>query len=119
MRGLLRSKQPNTQLQLEMRAAFGNLSTIWTDPSMNDYRAAWVQLALDNHEHNVFNADIYKTALQWFIRCNKNRQAIGQSVILEAPAFAAVGNPGALSAQYTPGSPPTIALTGTQQPAVT
>ena len=119
LRRSIRARQSSTQAQLEMRAAFGSLSTIWSDPAMNAYRGGWIQLGLDHHEHNVFNADVYKTGLQWFIRCNKNRQGVGESIILEAPAFAAVGDPGALTAQYTPGSPPTIEVSATQAPAVT
>lgn len=119
LRAHLRAKQTTTQAQLEMRAAFGSLSTIWADASMTTYRAAWVQLGLDHPELDVYNADIYKTGLQWFIRCNKNRQGVGESIILEAPAFAAVGDPGALTAQYTGGSPPTIEVSATQAPSAT
>ena len=119
LRGLFRARQSKTQAQLEMRAAFGSLSQLWADPSLNPYRSGWIQLGLDHPEKNVFNADIYKTGLQWFIRANKNRQTVGESIILEAPAFAAVGDPGALSAQYSAGSPPTIAVSGTQHPSVT
>jgi hypothetical protein len=119
LRGLFRARQSKTQAQLEMRAAFGSLSSLWADPSMNAYRGAWVQLGLDHPEQNLWNADIYKTGLQWFIRANKNRQTVGESIILEAPAFAAVGDPGALSAQYSPGSPPTIEVSATQEPSAT
>jgi hypothetical protein len=54
LRGLFRARQSKTQAQLEMRAAFGSLSSLWADPSMNAYRAAWVQLGLDHPEKNVF-----------------------------------------------------------------
>lgn len=86
---------------------------------MDDYRADWVALALAHAETNVFMQNIYKTGHQWFVRANQNRQKIGGSIILEAPAFAAVGNPGSLSAQYDAGPPVAIEVTPTQEPSAT
>jgi hypothetical protein len=84
---------------------------------MSTYRADWVALGLAHPEHNVFAADIYKTGLQWFTRANRNRQVIGEPVILEAPAFAAVGDPGSLSFYHDTGPPETLEVSATTPPA--
>ena len=113
LRGRVRAKQSNSQQQLEMRAALGSLSTLWSDPSMLTYRAGWVALGLNHPELGIFTQNIFKTGLQWFIRANRNRQVIGESIILEAPAFAAVGDPGALTLTFTPGAPGTLEVAAT------
>ena len=117
LRGLTRNRQTRTQAQLEMRAAFLTISQLWADPSVNPYRAGWVALGLAHPEKNVFNADIYKTGHAWFVRCNKNRQGVGEAIRLDAPAFAAVGDPGSLTAQYSAGPPVEILVTATQAPS--
>lgn len=119
LRGLIRAQQSSTQAQLEMRAAFSSLSQLWTDPAMNLYRFGWVALSIGHSELDVFNAFIFKTAHQWFVRCNKNRQGVGEEIILEAPAWATVGNPGALSAQYVAGPPVEINVSAVQAPSAT
>jgi hypothetical protein len=118
LRRLVRTCQSSTATQLQMRAALGNLSTLWADPSMNANRADWVTLGLNNPEHDVFGADIYKTGLQWFIRCNKNRQTIGEAIRLDAPAWAAVDDPGALTLEYVTGPPAELNITATSDPDV-
>ena len=116
LRGHFRARRSATQTQLECRAALGSLSVLWSDPSMLTYRAAWVQLGLDHAEHNIFGADIYKTGLQWFTRANRNRQIIGEAVILEAPAYAAVGDPAAVTLTHGTG-PESLEVSATNPPA--
>ena len=84
---------------------------------MATYRAGWVALGLANPEASPGFADVYKTGFQWFTRANRNRGVVGEAVILEAPAFAAVGDPGALSISHTPGAPDTLDVSATQAPA--
>jgi len=119
VRGCFRSKQSNSQAQLEMRAAFLTISQLWADPVMNAYRADWVTLSLAHPELNVFNAQIFKTAHNWFVRCNKNRQGVGESIRLDAPAFDTVGDPGAITAQYIEGPPVEINVSAIQGPSIT
>lgn len=106
LRASLRSMQPNSQLQLMMRANLGNVSGLWRSASMAAYRAGWILLAAANPEPDVFGNMIKKTGLQWFVRCNRNRQTFGLPPILAAPAFAPVGNPGTLTLSHD-GPPPT------------
>jgi hypothetical protein len=116
LRRHFRSKQPNSQTQLEMRAALSSLSVFWSDPSMAPYRPDWIQLALAHPEKNIFNADIYKTGLQWFIRANKNRATIGEPVILQAPAFAEVDDPAALTLEHLSAPPEELNITASSNP---
>lgn len=113
LRSVFRNRPTNTQLQLEMRAALGTLSSLWADPSMNAERAGWVSLGLAHGEPGMFTATIYKTGLQWFLRCNRNRQTIGEAIVTAAPAFAAVGDPGALTLIYGAGPPATLTVNAT------
>ena len=116
LRGHFGARRSATQTQLECRAALGSLSVLWSDPSMLTYRAGWVALGLANPEHNVFAADIYKTGLQMFTRANRNRQIIGEDVILEAPAYAAVGDPAAVTLTHGTG-PESLEVSATNPPA--
>lgn len=118
LRGMFRARRSATQSQLECRAALGSLSTLWSDPSMLTYRPGWVALGLATPEHNVFSMDIYKTGLQCFTRSNRNRQLIGEAVILEAPAYHAVLDPGALTLTHTTGPPETLEVSALTAPAV-
>lgn len=114
-----RARQSATESQLECRAAFLTLSQLWSDPLLNTYRWGWVALALAHSELDVFNAAIWKTGHQWFVRCNKNRQGVGEDILYEAPTFATVGDPGALTAQYVAGPPVEINVSTTQAPSAT
>lgn len=98
--------QPNSELQLMMRANLGEVSGLWRSTSMTAYRAGWILLAAANPEADVFGNLITKTGLQWFVRCNRNRQSFGLDAILEAPAFAPVGNAGVITLTHD-GPPPT------------
>ena len=99
-----------------MRAAFATTAQLWRSASMNPYRADWILLAYNNPEKDVFNNYIKKTGLAWFIRCNRNRATFGLAPVLAAPAWAAVGDPGSLSAYYDPGPPETFSVSATQPP---
>jgi hypothetical protein len=117
LRRMVRPRQPNSQTQLAMRAALGTLSQLWRSSSMATKRADWVLLAYNNPEKDVFNNYIKKTGLNWFNRCNRNLELLGENDILTAPAFDTINSPGTLtlthvtspSEQFTIGAsvPPT------------
>jgi hypothetical protein len=110
--------QPNSQLQLMMRANLGEVSGLWHSPSMAAYRAGWILLAAAHPEADIFGNLIKKTGLQWFVRCNRNRATFGLAPTLSAPAFAPVGNPGTLSASHD-GPPATyFNISATSAPGV-
>ncbi len=119
LRRMVMPRQPNSQTQLAMRAALGTLSQLWRSTAMATYRADWILLAINHPEQDVFLNYIKKTGLQWFNRCNRNRELIGQADYLPAPTFATIASPGTLtlthvtspSEQFTVGAsvPPTAA----------
>lgn len=89
--------QPNSVAQLLARANLATMAQFWRAPAMATYRAGWVILAIAHPELDVFSYPIKKSGMQWFVRCNRNRQTVGLPVLLTAPAFAAVANPGVIS----------------------
>jgi hypothetical protein len=64
---------------------------------MTANRPGWIALALAHAEQDVFLNYYTRTGLNWFNRCNRNLQLIGEAIILEAPTFAAIPNPGTLT----------------------
>jgi hypothetical protein len=99
-----------------MRASLAYLSQLWTSSAMALYRGDWCALALGHAEKNVFDADIFKTGLQWFIRANLNRQTIAESPILDDPAWAAVGDPGTVTVTHVAGPPEKMDVSATTPP---
>jgi hypothetical protein len=83
-----------------MRANLASVSQLWRSTAMAAYRAGWILLAGLHKEEDIFHVLRTKTGLQWFTRCNRNRSTFGLAPTLTAPAFAAVGNPGTLSAAH-------------------
>jgi len=114
-----KTKDWNTEAQRKERAKFLSLSRLWASSTMAPYRDAWKALAFNNHEHNIFDAEIYKTGLQWFMRANRNRQLIGEAVILDAPAYAPVGHTGYLTLSHVHGPPAYLYIIPTDAPAET
>jgi len=117
LRSCYRARMSNTQLQLSMRAALGGLATLWSDPTMAPHRADWIALGLAHPEACAGFADVYKTGFQWFVRANTNRAQVGEAIILAAPAFAAVGDPGALTLAHATGPPEELNVSATSPPA--
>jgi len=114
-----KTQKTDSPAQRQMRAKFASLSLLWASSTMQPYRDDWKALAFANPEQNIFGADIYKTGLQWFIRCNRNRQSIGESVRLDAPAFAPVDEPGPVTLTHVHGPPAYLYVIPTDAPAVT
>jgi hypothetical protein len=86
---------------------------------MSTYREGWKALALAHPEKNIFQADVYKTGCQWFIRANRNRLTIGENVLYEAPAWAPVDNPGPVTLAHIHGPFAELDVIPTDSPAVT
>jgi len=112
-------RQPKTSAQRELRNAFRSLSMLWADASMATYRHDWKALALAHPEPNIYGADVYKTGCQWFIRANRNRLTIGESVLFAAPAWAAVDEPGPTTLSHVHGPPAYLYIIPTDSPAAT
>ena len=112
-------RQPKTSAQALMRAAFRSLTMLWSDASMAAYREDWKALAFAHPEPNIFGADVYKTGCQWFIRANRNRLTIGESILYAAPAFAVVDEPGPVTLNHMHGPPSYLYVIPTTSPAVT
>jgi hypothetical protein len=117
LRGMTRGKTSSSADQLQQRAALATPSQLWRSLTMAPYRADWILLAANNPELDVFGNLITKTGSNWFCRCNKNRATFGLDAILPAPALAAVGDPGTLTANHVTSPADEIELVATQDPA--
>jgi hypothetical protein len=109
--------QPRSSAQMNVRANFTALAKLWSDTTMDAYRAAWIGLADSYPVKDVFGASQRLTGLQMFMRLNRALNLIGVSPILPPPATLTVPYPGALTLVHD--GPPVTSLTLTQVTAPT
>lgn len=89
--------QPRSSEQMNVRANFTSLSKLWSDATMDTYRAAWSALATSYPLKDVFGNSHTLTGHQMFVRLNRALSSIGVAPILPAPASLAVPYPGDLT----------------------
>lgn len=89
--------QPRTSSQMNVRANFTALSKLWSDATMDTYRAAWIGLADSYPIKDVFGQSQKLTGHQLFVRLNRALNTVGVSPILVAPPSLTVGYPGAVT----------------------
>ena len=102
--------QPRSAAQMNVRADFTALSKLWSDTTMDNYRAAWIALAQQYPVKDVFGAAHNLTGLQMFVRLNRALHTIAVATILPPPATLSVPYPGALTLAKE-GGPPITSLT--------
>ena len=102
--------QPRSAAQMNVRADFTALSKLWSDTTMDNYRAAWIALAASYPVKDVFGAAHNLTGLQMFVRLNRALQTQGQPVMLPPPASLNALYPGSLTLAKS-GGPPITSLT--------
>jgi hypothetical protein len=102
--------QPRSSAQLNVRANFTALSKLWSDASMDTYRAAWIALAAGYPLKDVFGATHTLTGLQMFVRLNRALRTIGATLILPPPSTLVVPYPGNITLAKS-GGPPITSLT--------
>jgi len=114
---MVRSKvsptQPRTTYQMDVRAGFTRLAKLWSDPTMDDYRAGWIGLAVSYPVKDVFGSTQNLTGLQMFMRLNRALQTVEEAELLIPPTSLIAAYPGALTLVAT-GAPVTVL---TVQPA--
>jgi hypothetical protein len=89
--------QPRSVAQLNVRADFTYLSKLWSDPTMDNYRAGWIALAASYPKKDKFGATHNLTGLQMFVRLNRALHTIGVTAILAPPATLSAENLATLS----------------------
>jgi hypothetical protein len=107
--------QPRSPEQTLVRQMFGDLAKRWFQVLDSAQRAAWIALAASNPVVDVFGNSQILSGLQLYMRCNRNLQSVGVTVIDDAPADQGVVNFGSLSIAASVGGG-TIALTFTPDP---
>jgi len=110
--------QPRSSSQMNVRASFTALSKLWSDATMDNYRAAWITLADSYPVKDVFGQSQKLTGHQMFVRINRNLDASDTARILIAPASLSAPYPGAITLAKA-GGPPITTLTYTQATANT
>ena len=101
--------QPRSSSQMNVRASFTALSKLWSDATMDNYRAAWIALADSYPVKDVFGQSQKLTGHQMFVRLNRALQTISVNPILPAPASLSVPYPGTLTLAKA-GGPPITSL---------
>lgn len=117
--------QPRTSYQMNVRANFTSLSKLWSDATMDAYRAAWSTLAASYPLKDVFGNSHTLTGHQMFVRLNRALATVGESPILPAPSSLSVPYPGAITLAKSGGPPidtltinPTVDITGNEHAIV-
>ena len=105
--------QPRSNYQMNVRASFTALSKLWSDSSMDNYRAAWIALAQSYPVKDVFGQSQKLTGHQMFVRINRNLDASDTPRILIPPASLSAPYPGTITLAKA-GGPPITTLTYAQ-----
>jgi hypothetical protein len=101
--------QPRSSYQMNVRANFTSLSKLWSDATMDTYRAGWIGLADSYPLRDVFGNSHKLTGHQMFVRLNRAMATIGNVPILPPPTSLSVPYPGVLTPVHD--GPPVTALT--------
>lgn len=109
--------QPRTSYQRTVRSFFSALSKLWGDATMDANRAGWRSLAERYPVKDVFGNSRTLTGLQMFVKCNRALQAVGETVLLVAPASLIANTPGVITATAVAGAG-TIAITVATNPSL-
>jgi hypothetical protein len=99
--------QPRSSAQMNVRANFTALSKLWSDPTMDNYRAGWIGLADSYPVKDVFGQSQKLTGHQMFVRLNRALATVGIAAKLIPPSSLSASYPGALTIVAT-GAPVTV-----------
>jgi len=108
--------QPRTSYQTGVRSLFTLLSKNWSSVLTQAQRNAWIALAANNPQTNVFGNTYIMTGLQMYQLVNRNLQTIGVTLLADPPTDLSVGSPGSITLASSAGPPITLTATPDTDP---